>query len=148
VVTTYEVREAEWERLRAKLTRAGAAAPGRARELLRLCLSAEQYASYTKWRHFTMTASSGQRWEIWDRGMSGNVVRLPSRGSPFYRRYCIHPPVQEFHGMSYFVTDADAHLAQALALAADERQFLHIAHLMERGMCHPFEYWKNQHGNV
>jgi hypothetical protein len=139
---TMEERDAERRRMHREFMRAQKAAPARARELLAACLSAEQFASYVARLHFVVTASSGEQWEIWDAGVSGNVVRRPRDGHKHYERYCIHPPCGEFREFRYYLADADAHLAQALALAAGERAFLRTAHIMERTPYHPYNRWR------
>jgi hypothetical protein len=122
---TREQRE-DRERRHAEAARAAevaraerAAAKERALELLSLCLTDEQMASYRERGWFEVTGSKGGRWRIRARGQSGNVDLMPEIGEEREATYCAHPP----EGLP----DADAHLAQALTLVADEDAFLSVA---------------------
>ena len=91
----------------------------RAEELLLSLLSEEQAASYRERGWFEVRGSKGGRWRIRNRGQSGNVDLMPEIGEEREATYCAHPP----DGLP----DADAHVAQMLALVTDEEAFLRVA---------------------
>lgn len=92
-----------------------AAAGERALELLRSLLSDAQWASYQEKGWFEVRGSSGRRWRVRSRGQSGNVDLMPEAGEERDATYCAHPPGQ--------LPDADAHVAQMLALVTDDEAF-------------------------
>lgn len=113
---------AEWQRQQDEYRereRLKVAARERAEELLLLMLTEEQAASRREHGFFTVLGSrSGKAYRIHDRGQAGNIDRLGDDGRREYT-YCAHPPAG--------LPAADAHLAQMLAIATDEDEFLRVA---------------------
>jgi hypothetical protein len=105
-------REAERERLRAIEERRI-----RAEARLLAWLDETQARTYCAFKHFDLVASDGTRWRIQCAGMAGNCILLNQAGYP-HRSYCAHP---------YTAINAEAWLAQALALRTDVRAFLAVA---------------------
>jgi GAF domain-containing protein len=120
------LRRAEEQRLERNQAR------DRARELLRSLLSDAQWASYEENGWFEVRGSRGGRWRIRDRGQSGNVDLMPEIGDERDATYCAHPPGG--------LPDADAHIAQMLALVTDEEAFVRVANVRYRrqGTVPPF----------
>jgi hypothetical protein len=102
---------AEWNIARAGREKAS----GRAVELLLSLLSDEQAATYAGHGWFEVRGSSGRRWRVRNRGQSGNVDLMPETGEVREATYCAHPPGN--------LPDADAHVAQMLALVTDDEAF-------------------------
>lgn len=125
-------RDAEWLRRAGEQRLEREQATSRARELLRSLLSEEQWASYEENGWFEVRGSKGGRWRIRDRGQSGNVDLMPEIGDERDATYCAHPP----DGLP----DADAHIAQMLALVTDEEAFVKVAnvHYRRPGTVPPF----------
>jgi hypothetical protein len=130
-----ETREAElragWERRRQEQAAEAAvlraereAANARALELLLSVLTPEQRASYLDEGWFEVRGSRGGRWRIRNRGQSGNVDLMPEIGEERDATYCAHPPGS--------LPNADAHLAQMLALVTDEEKFVATANVHYR----------------
>lgn len=93
----------------------------RAVELLLSLLSDEQAATYREHGWFEVRGSSGRRWRIRNRGQSGNVDLMPEIGEERDATYCAHPPGH--------LPDADAHVAQMLALVTDDEAFERTANV-------------------
>jgi hypothetical protein len=106
------------------LRRAREAASNRAEELLLSLLTEEQAASYRERGWFEVRGSRGGRWRIRNRGQAGNVDLMPEIGEEREATYCAHPP----DGLP----DADAHVAQMLALVTNEEEFLRVANCRYR----------------
>jgi hypothetical protein len=87
-------------------------------------LTAEQAASYQENGWFEVRGSRGGRWRIRNRGQAGNVDLMPEIGEERDASFCVHPP----DGLP----DADAHLAQMLALVTDEDRFRQVANCVHR----------------
>lgn len=100
------------------------AAKTRALELLSFCLTPAQMTTYREKGWFEVRGSRGRRWRIRARGQSGNVDLMPEIGDERLASYCAHPPGQ--------LPDADAHLAQMLALVDDEDGFERVANVQWR----------------
>ena len=92
----------------------------RARSLLESVLSIEQREELKKHAHFHVCGSRGRRYRIKANGQSGNVELLDRNGR-VQGRFCAHP--------AGYLPDADAWLAQMLALETDEDRFLRIANV-------------------
>lgn len=110
----YAAEEAERQAARAR-------ASDRAQELLLSLLSDEQAATYREHGWFEVRGSSGRRWRIRNRGQSGNVDLMPEIGEEREMSLCAHPSVR--------LPDADAHLAQMLALVTDDEAFERTANV-------------------
>lgn len=134
-----EDERAERERLRAEASARYAAeeagrqlerqrASDRAVELLLSLLSDEQAATYREHGWFEVRGSSGRRWRIRNRGQSGNVDLMPEIGEERDATYCAHPAER--------LPDADAHVAQMLALVTDDEAFVRTANV----------HWRNPAG--
>jgi hypothetical protein len=98
-------------------------ARSRARVLLLAVLTPEQAADYTERDWFEVRGSHGGRWRIRRNGQAGNVDLMPEGGSEPVASFCAHPPGS--------LPDADAHLAQLLALVTDEDAFTRVAHRID-----------------
>lgn len=125
-----EIR-AQWEERRvvqardaAALHLAQEAAGARAVELLLSLLSEEQAATYREHGWFEVRGSSGRRWRIRNRGQSGNVDLMPEIGEEREMSFCAHPAER--------LPDADAHVAQMLALVTDDEAFERTANVQYR----------------
>jgi len=127
-----EVREvaarAERERQEAVIRAAAAEqeavrqrAAARAQELLLSLLTEAQAADYLDRGWFEVRGSAGGRYRIRRRGQAGNVDRMPDTGEEREASLCAHPPGH--------LPDADAHLAQMMALVTDEPGFLRTANV-------------------
>ena len=99
--------------------RARVLASERAEALLLGLLDEDQAASYIQRGWFEVTGSAGGRFRVNKRGQAGNVDELPADGGDRIASYCIHP--------SGGFPDADAHVAQYLALVTDEPEFRRVA---------------------
>lgn len=119
-----ERQNREWNQRQSELRAARVAASDRALELLAALLTDEQMASYRNKGWFEVRGSKGGRWRIRNRGQSGNVDLMPEIGEERLATYCAHPPEN--------LPDADAHLAQVLALVTDEDAFTKVANLHYR----------------
>jgi hypothetical protein len=120
-----EAREqmAEVAREHAAAARERENARSRARVLLLAVLTPEQAADYTERDWFEVRGSHGGRWRIRRNGQAGNVDLMPEGGSEPVASFCAHPPGS--------LPDADAHLAQLLALVTDEDAFTRVAHRID-----------------
>jgi len=114
------VQEAEQATARAEREQAQA----RAEELLLSLLSEEQAATYAEHGWFEVRGSSGRRWRVRNRGQSGNVDLMPEIGEERDASFCAHPPG--------WLPDADAHVAQMLALVTDDEAFVRTANVHYR----------------
>jgi hypothetical protein len=126
-------RAREREQARAQmavLEREHAAANSLAEDLLMACLSPQQAGDHVRLGWFDVVSSRGRRFRIYTRtpadpryypGQAGNVVLLAASGSNHEARYCVHPPGS--------LPDADAWLAQKLALEADEDSVMRVANM-------------------
>ena len=119
-----ELRAAEFRERAAETAREREAAKDRALELLSYCLTPDQLASYREKGWFEVTGNRGRRWRIRGRGQSGNVDLMPEIGDEREASYCAHPPGG--------LPDADAHLAQKLAIETDEDAFEKVANVHYR----------------
>lgn len=108
-------QQAEWDAAKAEREKASE----RAVELLLSLLSDEQAATYAEHGWFEVRGSSGRRWRIRNRGQSGNVDLMPEIGEKHEATYCAHP--------AEWLPDADAHVAQMLALVTDDEAFMRVA---------------------
>jgi hypothetical protein len=95
-------------------------ARARSEALLRSLLSEEQRATLGAHGWFEVRGSAGGRWRIRCSGQSGNVDLMPEHGDARDATYCAHPPG---------LPDADAWIAQMLALVTDEGRFTEVANL-------------------
>lgn len=102
--------------------RRAAQADARAEELLLAMLTGEQAATRREHGWFEVRGSRGHRFRIRP-GLYANVDRMPDIGDERELSLCAHP---------YGVPDADAHLAQMLALVTDEDAFLAVANVHYR----------------
>jgi hypothetical protein len=96
----------------------------RAEALLLSLLGPDQARSYTEAGWFEVRGSAGGRFRIRRHGQAGNVDELPAAGGDRIASYCIHP--------SGGFPDADAHVAQFLALVTDEEGFRRTANRTPR----------------
>jgi hypothetical protein len=119
-----EERRAAQEAERAALTAERGKASERAVELLLSLLTPEQAASYQEHGWFEVRGSSGRRWRIRNRGQSGNVDLMPEIGDEREMSLCAHP--------AGWLPDADAHVAQMLALVTDDEAFARTANVHYR----------------
>ena len=110
-------QEAQWAAERAEREKASE----RAAALLLSLLSPEQAATYREHGWFEVRGSSGRRWRIRNRGQSGNVDLMPEIGEERDASFCAHPPGH--------LPDADAHVAQMLALVTDDEAFERTANV-------------------
>lgn len=92
----------------------------KANRLLELVLSDEQRAELKTHRRFHVRGSRGRRYRIHANGQSGNVSWVDDAGKEL-GRFCAHP--------AGYLPDADAWLAQSLAIQTDEDAFLAVANL-------------------
>jgi hypothetical protein len=127
-----EARTREREHARARMAvieRDTQAASIKAEDLLMACLSPQQAVDHIDLGWFDVVSSRDRRFRIYTRtpadphhypGQAGNVVLLDRRGRP-EARYCVHPPGG--------LPDADAWLAQKLALEADEDSMMRVANM-------------------
>lgn len=99
---------------------ARAVANVKASRLLELVLSDEQRSELKTHRRFHVRGSRGRRYCIHANGQSGNVSWVDDAGKEL-GRFCAHP--------AGYLPDADAWIAQALALETDEDAFLAVANL-------------------
>jgi hypothetical protein len=97
------------------------AANARALELLRSMVSEQQWADYQAKGWFEVRGSRGRRWRIRKSGQSGNVDLMPEAGDVREASFCAHP--------GDWLPNADAHLAQMLALVTDEEEFVRVANV-------------------
>lgn len=96
----------------------GVAAAQKARELLLAFLSPAERREFKKHKRITVTAKSGCRYRINDRGVVGNIDVL--NGDEVSHRLCVHPPPH--------LPSGDILLAQLLHLRdGDEAALLRIA---------------------
>lgn len=123
--------DARWEERRAEQVREAdarqlerEAAQARAEELLLSLLSDEQRATYREHGWFEVRGSSGRRWRVRNRGQSGNVDLMPEIGDVREATFCAHPAER--------LPDADAHVAQMLALVTDDEAFERTANVRWR----------------
>ena len=113
-------RERAYETRRQRELETRRLAERRALEVLDACLTPEQRGTYREFGYIEVLSSRGRTWRILSNGQQGNC-RLMRPGIGFgYSAYCAHPPGG--------LPDADAHLAQMLALTTDEDAFMAIAH--------------------
>lgn len=98
----------------------------RAEALLLSLLDPDQARSYAEAGWFEVRGSAGGRFRIRRRGQAGNVDELPVAGEDRIASYCAHP--------SGGFPDADAHVAQFLALVTDEEGFRRTANRTPRGL--------------
>jgi hypothetical protein len=96
----------------------------RAEALLLSLLDEAQARAYTELGWFEVRGSAGGRFRIRRHGQAGNVDELEPASDKRIASYCIHP--------SGAFPDADAHVAQYLALVTDERRFREIANRTPR----------------
>jgi hypothetical protein len=101
-------------------TQARQAARERARALLLELLSPAQRTDYLERGYFDMVGSAGRRWRIRATGQAGNVHLMGAEGQTLASA-CCHPPGH--------LPNEDAHVAQMLALAADEDGFVQTANM-------------------
>jgi hypothetical protein len=99
-------------------------AKDRARDLLRLLLTEEQWAAYEEAKEFVVTAASGRRYKI-VHGYAGNIHLLGDDDGTD-ERLCIHPSMY-IDGGPLPVEDALA--SQVLMLTADEERFRNVANI-------------------
>lgn len=102
------------------------AANGRARALLRLLLTDEQWSAYEDRRSFVVKAQSGQSYRI-KHGYAGNVYLLDDEGREV-ESLCAHPSMHD-EGKPLPVEDAMA--AQVLTLTTDEQAFREVANITD-----------------
>jgi len=119
VMADWRRQHAEQEAAEAERARERAEADQRAQELLLSLLTPQQRESYLDKGWFEVRGSKGGRWRIRNKGQSGNVDLMPEIGEERDATYCAHPPGG--------LPNADAHLAQMLALVTDEESFLRTA---------------------
>jgi hypothetical protein len=100
---------------------AQAKANDRALGLLKSMLTDQQWADYEGRGWFEVRGSRGRRWRIRKGGQSGNVDLMPEQGEVREASFCAHP--------RDWLPNADAHLAQMLALVADEEEFVRVANV-------------------
>lgn len=114
------------------------AANARALELLRSMVSEQQWADYQAKGWFEVRGSRGRRWRIRKSGQSGNVDLMPETGEVREASFCAHP--------RDWLPNADAHLAQMLALVTDEEEFVRVAnvHHGRRPVYEPLEPVREQ----
>jgi hypothetical protein len=98
-----------------------AAADEIATGLLLSFLTSEQARTYTEHGWFEIRGSLGRRWRIHKHSQAGNVALMPEQGDVRTATYCCHPPGG--------LPNADAHLAQLLAIVTDEDAFEQTANL-------------------
>jgi hypothetical protein len=108
-------QQAEWAAAERERQAGREKASARATGLLLSLLSDEQAATYREHGWFEVRGSSGRRWRVRNRGQSGNVDLMPEIGDVREATYCAHPPGS--------LPDADAHVAQMLALVTDDAAF-------------------------
>jgi hypothetical protein len=118
-----EAREREAARRQRERRAVRLVANDRATELLLELLTAEQARSYTERGYFEVRGSRGGRWRIRNRGQQGNVELMAETGELAGARFCCHPPASG----GLLLPDADAHIAQMLAIATDEAEFVRTA---------------------
>ena len=116
-------QRAEWQQQDQERRRAREQADARAEELLLSLLTEEQAATRQDRGWFEVRGSAGGRYRIRSRGQAGNVDLMPETGEERDTSYCCHPSG---------VPDADAHLAQMLALVTDEDRFRRTANIAYR----------------
>jgi len=114
-------RLADWQREQQERARIREQAHARAEELLLSLLTDEQAASRRERGWFEVRGSAGGRYRIRRSSQAGNVDLMPETGEEREASYCCHP--------SGGLPDADAHLAQMLALVTDEDRFLRTANV-------------------
>jgi hypothetical protein len=117
-------QQAEWAAAERERQAERGKASERATELLLSLLSEEQAATYREHGWFEVRGSSGRRWRVRNRGQSGNVDLMPEAGEEREATYCAHPPGG--------LPDADAHVAQMLALVTDDTTFERTANVHYR----------------
>lgn len=113
-------QQAEREEAAARRRQEREEAKARAEALLRSLLSEEQRATLDEHGWFEVRGSAGGRWRIRCSGQSGNVDLMPEHGDQREATYCAHP---------LDLPDADAWIAQMLALVTDEGGFTEVANL-------------------
>jgi hypothetical protein len=112
-------RDRVWREQQAQRT----AAQVKAIRLLKHLLSDEQRAELDAHGQFHVQGSRGRRYCIRANGQSGNVAWVDDAGKEL-GRFCAHPD-----GSQGYLPDADAWLAQAMALQTDEDAFLAVANV-------------------
>jgi hypothetical protein len=110
-------RRAEWRAESERQARDRARITERAEALLLSLLDEIQAASYIQQGWFEVRGSAGGRYRVNRRGQAGNVDEMD--GNVIIASLCIHP----YGGFP----DADAHVAQYLALVTDEPGFRRTA---------------------
>ncbi len=125
-------QQAEWAAAERERQAQLLAASERSVALLLSLLSDEQRATYQEKGWFEVRGSSGRRWRIRNRGQSGNVDLMPEIGEEREMSFCAHP--------AGWLPDADAHVAQMLALVTDDEAFERTAnvHYRRPGSERPF----------
>lgn len=99
------------------------AATERARDLLRLVLSDEQWADFEAGKSFHVIGSDGGRYRV-RYGTTGNVALV--RDDQVIERLCAHPRLYEIGGV---LPTEDVLAAQVLALRHDEAGFRAVANI-------------------
>jgi len=100
-------------------------AHARSLELLKLVLTAEEYAEYSEGDGFIrITGSAGGRYEIRQRGYEGNVSQLDEMNEEVMR-LCAHP--RQNYGQE--LPHGDMWVGQILAIKTDEEHFLATANV-------------------
>jgi hypothetical protein len=105
-----------------------AAADQRAKELLPLVLSPEELVIYNECGILVFTGSDGLKWQVETAGYEGNVSLLDPESEDVVVKYCAHPRMR-VEGSRQRLPDADAWVAQILALKTDVEQFLATANI-------------------